>query len=153
MKVIVFTYVAMVAAQGAGSLLAQASQYSQPLLTSFGLGIDATVLDASKLVLFIAMIVLLAIRGGFAMESDIGNNAISTVVTGVLGFATGGLLLTALLTFITGMPLVDAHMSAPASLAMLMQQSELLKNMVVYRDAWLSAPALLLIVVGLIAKD
>lgn len=152
-KVIVFTYVAMVAAQGAGSLLAQVSQYSQPLLTSFGLGFDATMLDVSKLILFIILIVLLAIRGGFAMESETGNSAISTALTGILGFATGGLLLTALLTFMTGMPLTGAHAAAPASLATLMQQSELLRNMVVYRDAWLSAPALLLIIVGLMAKE
>jgi len=152
-KIIVFTYIAIVAGMAAGNLLEQLSDSSASLLSSFGLSIDISILDSTKLVIFIATIILLAIRGGFDVEyGNDDNNLVNTVLTGVFGFATAGLLLTTLITFIAGAPLLDAQLAQAAILSPIIQQSNLMQIMILYQNLWFVLPALLLIGVGIVSN-
>ena len=149
-KIIVFTYIAIVAGMAAGNLLEQLSSGSAPLLSSFGLSIDISILDSTKLIIFIATIILLAIRGGFDVEYGNDDNSITnTVLTGVFGFATAGLLLTTIITFIAGASLLDTQLTQAAILSPVIQQSNLMQIMILYQNAWFVLPALLLIGVGI----
>ncbi|MFA6259706.1 MAG: hypothetical protein WCX29_03830 [Candidatus Peribacteraceae bacterium] len=153
-KVIIFTYVAMVAAQAAGNLLTRATQQSQLFLESFGIGVTSAGLDITKLIIFIATIVLLSIWGGF--EVSYGNDtsgAVTTVLTGVFGFATAGLLLVALLTFIAGKPIVDSTLMAAPAIAPMLNQSKLMQHMLAYQDLWFCLPAALLVTVGVLWRE
>ncbi len=152
-KIIVFTYIAIVAGMAAGNLLEQLSDNSASLLSSFGLSIDISILDSTKLVIFIATIILLAIRGGFDVEyGNDDNNLVNTVLTGVFGFATAGLLLTTLITFIAGAPLLDTQLAQAAILSPVIKQSNLMQIMILYQNLWFVLPALLLIGVGVVSN-
>lgn len=152
-KIIVFTYIAIVAGMAAGNLLEQLSDNSASLLSSFGLSIDISILDSTKLVIFIATIILLAIRGGFDVEyGNDDNNLVNTVLTGVFGFATAGLLLTTLITFIAGAPLLDTQLAQAAILSPVIKQSNMMQIMILYQNLWFVLPALLLIGVGVVSN-
>ncbi len=152
-KVIVFSYIAIVAGQGIGNLLERLSTESAPMLAELGLTIDITILGSTKLVIFIATIVFLSVRGGFDVEyKNEAGSATNIALTGLFGFATAGLLLSTLLTFIGGMPLLSSTPELAASLSPIVEQSRLMRVMIIYQDAWFSAPALLLIAVGLIGN-
>ena len=152
-KIIVFTYIAIVAGNAAGNLLEQLSSNSQPLLSSFGLSIGLSVLESTKLAIFIATIILLAIRGGFDVEyGNDDSNIVNTVLTGVFGFATAGLLLTTIITFIAGAPLLDTQLAQTALLSPVIQQSSLMQIMILYQNVWFVLPALLLIGVGVVSN-
>ncbi|TSC58261.1 MAG: Uncharacterized protein Greene041619_692 [Candidatus Peregrinibacteria bacterium Greene0416_19] len=152
-KIMLSSYIAIVAVQGFGNLLQRLTGSADSMLSVVGVTIDLTILSTTKLVLFIAIIVFLAVRAGFDVKYDREpNQMISLAITGLFGFATAGLLLSTLLTYIAGVPLLDATVATASTLAPIVQQSELMKLMVVNQDLWFSLPAVLLIGVGMMTK-
>lgn len=152
-KIIIASYIAIVAVQAIGNLLEMLSGQSQWMLDILGFALDMNVISTIKLVLFVAMIIFLAIRGGFEMEyaKDL-SGAWEPVVTGAFGFATSGLLLSALLTYVAAKPLLDDTLAQAPLLQPLLADSELVQIMVDYQNAWFSLPALLLLVVGFMSS-
>ena len=153
-KIVIASYIAIVAGQGAGNVLERLSVGSKPILSSMGLSLDITLLGGTKLLIFIAVIVFLACRGGFEIRyrSDVRTST-SMLLTGLFGFATAGLLLSTLLTFVAGVPLLDQSIGDSPALAHIVEQSRLMYIMVEYQDMWFSAPALILMGVGLINTE
>src|SRR5262245_53694097 len=83
-KIIISTYVAIVAVQGLSSILERLTGYAGGLLTMFGLGTDIATLSLLKLVLFISVFIFLAVRAGFdVVYTKDGNAVINSIVTGV----------------------------------------------------------------------
>jgi len=152
-KIIVFTYIAIVTGQAMGNMIQELSRNSEPLLNSFGLSIDITVLDSTKMVIFIGTIILLAIRGGFVVKyNNEASQITNTILTGAFGFATAGLLLSTLLNFVAGTPLLESGLTSSNALTPIIEQSKLVFTMVQYQDAWFCLPALLLIAVGVMSN-
>ena len=149
-KIIVFTYIAIVTGQAMGNMIQRLSYNSEPLLSSFGLTVDITILDSTKMIIFIATIILLAIRGGFDVKYNNESNQITnTILTGAFGFATAGLLLSTLLNFVAGTPLLESGITQSNSLTPIVEQSKLVFTMVHYQDLWFCLPAILLVTVGI----
>ena len=152
-KIIIATYIAIVAGQGVGNILEGLSTGTQPLLSSFGLSVNITVLGGTKLGIFVAIIIFLAVKGGLEIQySNEASRPANLALTGLFGFATAGLLLSTLLTFIANAPLMDASMQQ-AALSPIIQESQLMQIMIIHQDMWFSLPAILLIGVGLISNE
>lgn len=148
-KVIIATYISVICVQGLGNLITRLSGPNGSLLESVGYTIDMTILSSLKLVLLIAAIVILAIRAGFDVHYTHENSAaINGIITGLFGFATAGLLLSTLLTYIAGLPLLDVTIAQTQMLSPIMQQSQLMQIMVLYQDIWFVLPAFLLVGAG-----
>lgn len=154
-KIIVASYVAIVAVQGIGNLLARLSGSSQTVLTLLGIGrIDISLLASMKLVLFVAAIIIFAVRGGFVVEFERDHSSIiDLLLTTVFGFATAGLLLSTLITYVADMPLLSKSIAEAPAVAAIVQQSRLMGLMVDYQDLWFSVPALLLLAAGLVGSE
>lgn len=151
-KIIVATYIAIVAVQGISNIIMRLSGETQPLLTVLGLTIDTPVLTAVKLGIFIAIIVFFAVRGGLeiAYTKEPGTT-MNLVLTALFGAVTAGLLLATLLTFVLNIPLLQ---SAEAQKALdVAGKSKLLELMVRNLDLWFSLPALLILAVGFISNE
>lgn len=148
-KIIIASYIAIVAVQAIGNLLALGLGEGQTAAQFLGLGLSTNVLSTVKLILFVATIIVLAIRGGFEMEYGKEITGIwNTVLTAAFGIATAGLLLTALLTDIAGKPILDSSLKTAPLLAPLFQQSQLVQIVVEYQNVWFCLPAVLLVIVG-----
>lgn len=154
MKVIIATYVAIVAAQGIGNVLQRImSTAPQSALNMLGLTGNLPFLSIMKLVLFIVIIVLLTIRGGVQLQYEKETMLVNFFITVLCGLATAGLLLCALLTYVSNIPLLDMGMPKLASLSPIIQQSHLMQIMVLNQDLWFSFPAIVLIGAGFAGKS
>ena len=153
-KIIISTYITIVAVQGLGNVLQRLTGLTQPALDLFGLSLNLSVLSWVKLLLFIAIIVFLAVRAGFDISYGKESNAIVSVsMTAVLGFATAGLLLSTLLTYVAGVPLLDMTLANTASLSPVVQQSQLMQLMILNQDLWFALPAIALIAAGFVNSE
>ena len=153
-KVIISTYIAILAVEGMGNIIERLSGDSLPMLSMVGLSMDSTVLTAIKLVLFIALIVFIAVRGGLEIgySKDPGG-LINVVLTAVFGMATAGLLLITLFIFVADIQILDPNIENIAAIAPLLEKSKLMQVMILNQDLWFSLPALLLIVVGFLSNE
>lgn len=148
-KMMLSTYIAIVAVQALGNLMQRmlgSTGMAQGLL---GFSVDATILSITKLVLFVAIIIFLTVRAGFAVQyKKEPNQLLSMLFTGLFGFATAGLLLTTLITYVAGAPLLDMQLASAHTLLPIVQQSEILQFMITQQDLWFAFPAVLLGIVG-----
>lgn len=149
-KIVIATYITTVAVQGLGNLLVVANRTLPGFLGVTDFSASMNIISTVKIVVFVLLIILLAIRGGFVLSYDREVPGIwQTVLTGAFGFATGGLIQCALLTYIAARPILDPAIATSPSLAPLMTQSQLVQLMVNYQDVWFALPAVLLLAIGI----
>jgi hypothetical protein len=153
-KIIISTYIAILAVEGMGNIIARMSGDSTPILNVMGLSVDTDILTAVKLVLFIALIIFIAVRGGMEIDyhKDPGG-MVNVILTAVFGFATAGLLLITLFIFVADVPLLDPNIEKIKTIAPLLKNSRLMQVMILNQDLWFSLPALLLISVGFLSNE
>ncbi len=153
-KIIVAAYIAIVAVQGTGNMLMQLSDSSESTWNIIGLSMGEQWIALTKIVLFVAVVLFLALRGGFDIHyaKDIPG-LWDTLLTGVFGFATAGLILSTLLTYIAGKPILALDLGGAAPLSPLLAQSILIDAMVRYQSMWFAFPAILLLAMGFYNGD
>lgn len=153
-KVILSTYIAIVAVQGIGNVVERIGTEAGFFpLGMLGLSSGFPALPVFKLLLFIVLMVLLTIRAGFEVHYTKESTIVNIVVTTLCGIATAGLLLSALLTYVSNLPLLDMGMPKLASLSPIIQQSSLMQLMIFNQDLWFSFPAMVLIGAGIASNS
>jgi hypothetical protein len=156
MKIIVSSYIAIVAVQGIGNFTERILGLSgaQSALGLVGIPIDASIVSIIKLVLFVTVVVFLAVRAGVHVQwGNEGTMVMNIAITALSGFATAGLLLATLLTFISGAPLLDMHVVATPALEKVISQSTLLQLVIQNLDLWFTFPAAVLIAAGFLNNN
>jgi len=152
-KIILASYISIVAVQGIGSLLLRFQFQLEPIWATFGLAFNTQLASMIKLACFIILILFLAVRSGMTVVyAKQEHSIVDATLTGLFGIVTGGLLLSTLLTFVAGMPLLDMNLASNAALSPILQQSLLMQIMVLNQDLWFAFPAFLLIAVGFIGN-
>ena len=153
-KIIISTYIAILAVEGIANIITRVTGDSRPLLSVMGLNVDTDILTAVKLIVFIALIIFIAVRSGLEVDytKDLGG-PVNVLLTAVFGFATAGLLLISLFIFVTDVSILDPAVEQNETIAALLQKSRLMQVMILNQDLWFSLPALLLIAVGLVSSD
>ncbi len=148
-KVILATYIAIVAVQGLGNVLQRVSaEAGISLQTLFGYTPAIPALAIFKLVAFIVIMILLTIKAGFTVSYLKETTLVNIIITSLCGIATAGLLLSTLLTYVSNLPLLDMSLPNLASLSPIIQQSWLMQLMIFNQDLWFSLPAFVLIGAG-----
>lgn len=148
-KIIVSTYISLVAVQALGNgaaLLFNASSASV-----VGLSLSASTLAFSKLALFAAAVVFMAVRGGIdiSINSSLGA-AWDIALSAILGFSTAGLLLSSLVTYIAGKPILDTTLASADTIGNMLLVSPLMRIIVDYQSGWFALPAVLLLIISLV---
>lgn len=157
LKILVAVYIAILATQGIGNILTRFSGEGEPvyrILKVMGVTLNLTTVSVTKLISFMFAIIWIALKGGFSIQYGRSHGSlVALIATGLFGVATAGLIVTALLTFITGSPLLDPSLGTQQALLPLMQTSGLVQVMVLNQDLWFSLPALLLVGFGLVRDE
>ena len=152
-KIIIATYITIVAVQGMGNVFQRVVGETASVLSVLGISIETELLSITKLVLFIVIIIALAIKAGVTVTYNHEPGLpLNMALTGIFGFTTAGLLLTTLLTYTAGVPLLDTNLPNVATLSPIIQQSPLMQLMILNQDLWFSLPALTLLVAGIVAN-
>lgn len=148
-KIIVSTYIAFVAVQALGNvtqLLLSASTAS-----IVGLTLSTHVLALGKIILFAAAVVFMAMKGGIDVQSGDGlGTTWDMVIATALGFSTATLLLSSLVTYVAGRPLLDMTLSSADALHGIIGSSTLVMAIVEYQHVWFALPAVLLLALGIL---
>lgn len=153
-KIIIASYIAIVAVQGLGNFAQRLLGLTDASasLNIIGFSVDSSITSIVKLALFITIIVFLAVRAGFHVQYTNERAVTAIALTALCGIATGGLLLSTLFTYIAGIPLLDSAAQANAALSSVMQQSALLQLMIQNQDLLFTFPAIVLIAAGYLSN-
>jgi hypothetical protein len=157
LTILVAVYIAILATQGLGNIIMRFTDSSEPVYRIFsvlGVQLNVSTLSIGRLVVFMLAIVAIALKGGFSVEYGKSHSSlIALIATGLFGFATAGLIVISLLTFVAGAPLLDPTLGAKEILVPLMESSRLAQIMILNQDLWFCLPALLLVGFGLVGEE
>ncbi len=150
-KIIVASYISLVAVEALGNvalLLMNASTASM-----VGLSLSPESLSIVKIILFAVAVVFMAMKGGIHIETGSGFGAAWDIgVSAALGLSTAALLLSSLVTYITGKPLLDRTLASAPALGGVELTSPLVGAIVEYQHVWFALPAVILLVIGFLGS-
>jgi hypothetical protein len=155
MKVIIASYIGIIATQGIGNVLARLmGGDSQAILASVGIPFDITLIALAKIFLFAICIIIFVIRSGIEVTFDKeAGTILSIVYTGLFGFSTAGLIVSTILTYAAGGGILDSSIVASSTIAAIAKGSQLMQLMILNQDIWFTLPAFLIIATGLVHND
>jgi hypothetical protein len=153
-KIIFASYIAIIAVQGLGNIVMRMFGQAEGVLRVMQIAMDASIVIAAKMVVFIIVVILMALRSGMTVnytKRDYG--PVNVVMTGVFGFLTAGLLISTLVTYLTESLLLNVTLAEAVLVSPIIQQSSLMQSMIIYQDLWFSMPAIAILVAGLFSSE
>lgn len=156
LKVILGTYVSILCADGIGNIFAKYLAPSQPflrLMKLFAIGSEDQAVIFFKVLIFLVLIVLIAVRGMFQVDSDEGGSlSIRLIVQFLLGLMSAGLMMSTVLVFTSGASLIGTDITGGNILLEVYNDSRLVRAMVDFANIWFFLPGLAFILLGILHK-
>lgn len=147
LKIIIGSYIAALTADGLSNLVEKYLGGPQPILKFLeGPNADEFFI-MMKILIFISVIVVIAVRGGFVVS--ILNEQKMTVrffITFLFGVLNAGLIVSTLLLYVSGLSLINANGLETA--ATLGSESLLVQLMIENHSLWFSLPAIAFVMVS-----
>mgnify|MGYP001239849226 CR=1 FL=1 len=152
LKIIIGTYIATLTADGVANLVDKYLGGDAPILKLLAGPNGDEVLISMKILLFIVVIVIIAVRGGFEVSILSERNLpIRVLMTFLFGVLNAGLIVSTLLLYVSGLSLIGANELVTAST--LGSDSLLVQLMIDNYSLWFSLPAIALVVVSFVEGD
>lgn len=149
-KIILSSYVAMLAANGLGNLLVKYIQLSQPLIKIFDTTADSN-LVIFKIFVFIVMMLVLVLKGGFII--DMGRQAsvlVRLLSVTIFGFLSAGLIMSTILVFIAGSSVDGFMVSTLQEAIKIPTQTLFVRSLIDYYNFWFAAPAIAFVLLSVL---
>ncbi len=141
-KIIISSYIAMLAANGIGNLVAKYILVSQPLIKIMTTSPEENVV-IFKMLMFVTITLLLVLKGSFEVDvSRHQSGSAKFVGTSIFGFLSAGLLISTILVFTVGSE-TDGLFGQNLQQAIDLPYRTLFVGYLVnYYDFWFAAPAI-----------
>lgn len=153
LKIIIGTYIATLTADGVANLVEKYLGGETPILKLLAGPNADEILISMKIILFIIVIVVIAVRGGFVVSILTEHNLmVRLFMTFLFGVLNAGLIISTLLLYVSGLSLVGADQIVAAS-ATLGSDSTLVQLMIDNYSLWFSLPAIALVVVSFVEGE
>jgi len=156
LKVITATYVAILCADGMGNLFAKYFASSEAFLKFmklFSIGNADQAVAFFKVLILIIIVVLMAVRGLYNYDSGAdGPVSMRLSITLLLGVLSAGLMLSAMLVFVSGSSLVNHVAVLNNPLTEIYAQSRLVRIMLDYSNMWFFLPGVAIISLSMMDK-
>jgi hypothetical protein len=147
-KIILSSYIAMLAANGIGNLLMKYIYLSEPLIEIVDTSTESNGI-IFKILIFIIITLILVLRGGFLV--DMGRDyplPIRLLSLTVFGFLSAGLMMSTILVFIAGG--TDGFLSDNIpDVINIPAQTLFVKSLIEYYNFWFAAPAIAFVIMSL----
>lgn len=154
-KMILSSYVAILAADGLGNVIFQHFAGPNPTFKMFSFASSPQTVIAFKVFCFIVLVLFLAIKGSF--DSNLAEDTggfLGVAITGILGFLNAGLLVSILLVYLSGGSFLLGIGSTSSDLALNMyQHSQAARIMIDYASLWFSFPAIAFILSSVLTGE
>ncbi len=145
LKVIIATYMAILTADSLGNLF---HQYLVPAAPSLQGVAGEQALILIKIFVFVAVIVLLVIKGGFTVDMVPERSAVTRILSNTtFGFLNAGLVISTLLVYLTGGSFILGGLDR-ALQTNLYSESSLVKLMIDQSNLWFALPAIALVLIS-----
>ncbi len=147
LKVILGTYVSIIAADAGGVIFAKylsGSALFMNILKFAAVGNEQEAVVFIKVIIFVTLVILFAVRGAFQVDTvDDRSIAIRTVLSFVYAIMSAGLIISSILVFVSGVPFVGGSLeTTTTALWDVYNQSQLIRAIVNNSTFWFSLPAL-----------
>ena len=141
-KIVIASYISILTADGIGNLL---HQYFFQMSPVFPLNIVPPVNNytiVAKVIVFSILIIVLMLKGNFAADvADGGSSLLSMVITAFMGILSAGLIISAILVYISGGSFLAGISIAGSDLASsIYTQSTLAKLLIDNTGFWFTLP-------------
>ena len=145
LKMIIAAYMAILTADGAGNLFQNYLLPAAPTLQGEA-GDQALVLI--KIFVFILVIVLLAIKGGFRVDILPETSIVTRLLSNLtFGFLNAGLMVSTILVYLTGGSFVTGTVQAAIE-TNLYQESQFVQMLIDNYNIWFALPAIAIVLVS-----
>lgn len=156
LKVITATYVAILCADGIGNLFAKylaGSEAFLKFLKLFSIGNSDQATAFFKVLVLIIIVVLVAVRGLFSYDaSDDRPISLRLAITLLLGVLSAGLMMSAMLIFVSGQSLVTSIFTVSTMLSDIYAQSRFVRIMIDYSNLWFFLPGMAILLISVFNK-
>lgn len=156
MKVILSSYVAILAADGVGNLVqTHVFGSADPLLDVLNIEADNNAFVIMKISIFVILTVLLTIRGAFSIELFPDRSQVmSVLLNGAYGILSAGLIISTVLVYISGISIFNLTAVNPENPIMAIAQgSGLVRTMIENYSIWFSCPAVVFMISSLFGSE
>ncbi len=144
-KIIISSYMAVLMADGIGNLF---RTYILPAAPSLQGEVGEQTLVLVKIFVFVLVIVLLAIRGGFQVDVLPEGSVATRILSNLsFGFLNAGLMVSTIVVYLTGGSFVLGTVQRVME-TNLYQESQFIQMLVQQHDIWFALPALAIVVVS-----
>lgn len=147
LKVILGTYVSMVAADATGQLFGEyfsGSALLMKILKTASVGTEQEAIVFIKILVFVILVILFSVKGAFEVETvDDRSALIRMALSVVYAIMSAGLIISAILIFVSGASFLGGDLdSAKIAIWDIYHRSQLIRSIVGNAYLWLSVPAL-----------
>ncbi|MGE3278602.1 MAG: hypothetical protein AB7J40_02260 [Candidatus Altimarinota bacterium] len=149
-KIILSSYIAMLAANGIGNLLMKYIQLTEPVIQVFETNTEANGI-LFKIFIFIAITLILVLKGGFTV--DMGRHyplPLRVLLVTIFGFFSAGLMMSTILVFIGGGVVDGILINSLQEAVNIPAQTLFVRSLIDYYNFWFAAPAIAFVVLSLI---
>lgn len=156
LKVISASYIGILCADALGNLFAKhlaASEAFLKLLKLFSIGSSEQATAFFKVFVLIAIIVVIAVRGLYDFKTEDNRPFMMRMsVNLVLGIMSAGLMMSAMLIFVSGSSLVSEIATPNSPLTDIYNESKLVRVMLDYSNYWFFIPGICVVIVSMFSK-
>jgi hypothetical protein len=158
LKIIIATYVATITADGIGNLfnhfVTQTSFFNK-LVNFLGFTGGAEQFSSIlKVLIFIAIIVVLAIYGDYEVQDPPESNAFINLVTlTALSLLSGGLILSTIIVFANGGSLISGSAEVGEAFRLVYDESRFVRGLLDWHDAWFALPGLAFVLISIFQRN
>lgn len=158
LKVILGTYVAALASDAAGNLFGKyfsGSELLMKLLKFAALGTEDAAVVFIKVVAFVALVILFAVKGAFFVQTVSDRSGpIRFIINCIYAVFSAGLIISVILVFVSGVSFIanGSEQTTGTALWSIYSQSKFVRSIVGNSYFWFSAPALVFLIQSLYNK-
>ena len=154
-KIIISTYIAILAADGVGNLIQKYFLGNKPVIQTFDFTSGAGSLILMKIIIFILCIVLITTRGKFQINvSKADSTMMSIVFSLAYGVLSAGLITSTILIYASGASLVQSSNTIVNQAVLdIYNASKLVRLMINNYNVWFSLPAIAFVVSSFFGQE
>jgi len=159
LKVILGTYVSMIAADATGSLFGKyfaGSEIFLKILRLATVGNEQEAIVFVKVLVFVGLVIIFSVKGAFAVSTvDDRSSAIRLVLSILYAFMSAGLIISAILVFVSGVSFIGGGSAETTQTALwdLYHKSQIIRVMLAYTHFWFAVPALSFLIHSLYTRN
>ena len=152
LKIIISSYIAMLCADGLGNLVA--AHLPQKIIITLLPAVDfMSAIIMAKILIFVTMMVIIAIRGGFDVITQNARGFLEIILTTIFGSLSAILIISTVLYFIAGGSFVTLFNAPSSGILVIKNQSSLARLLVDNYSIWFSLPGLSLLALSLFRRS